>query len=247
MERITQFLKEPQKVSMLLAVLFFVGILFSAYQLFTLTSKLTGGSYDATFVTVALTFVIGVLAIHQAFRIRREVVVFKEKQTTDAQEQATKAEQAFTIDLNTFKNDIKNEKGIKAWQVGLNSLCQLLQAGQGALYQVKSAGKTKTAELTAGFALLLAEGKNASYQSGEGLIGQVVASGKSIYLDELPEGYQQQIVSGLGKAAPKYIFISALKKENETKAILEIATFAHLPEQVRKQAEEMATLLIDKI
>jgi hypothetical protein len=67
-----------------------------------------------------------------------------------------------------------------------------------------------------------------------------------MYLNELPEGYQHQITSGLGTSAPKYIFLTALKKDNEVKAILEVATFAHISEIIREQIEEMVSLLLEK-
>ncbi|MCA4899438.1 MAG: hypothetical protein ACK514_10865 [Bacteroidota bacterium] len=257
-ERVQSILKDPRKLSLLVAVLFCLGILISAYFLFTLPSelKLQGGLTDAmrttsifatTFSVVVVTFLIGVLAINQAMRIKREIIVFKERENTAAQEQATKEEQAFTIDMQAFKNAIKNEKGLKAWQEGLNTLCNLLQAGQGALYQVRQKEGSKVAALAAGFALIKNEGESDEFTAGEGLIGQLMVSGKSIYLDELPEGYQRQITSGLGMAAPKFIFITALKKDNEVKAILEVATFAPIGETARKQAEEMASLLLEKI
>jgi hypothetical protein len=258
MERINQLLKDPQKVSLLTAVLFLGGILVSAYFLFRLPNDLVykggmttttsaGGVYAKAFAWVGITMVLGMLAINQAMKVKKEIIVFKEKDAMTKQEENAKAEQSFAIDMQSFKNAIKNEKGLNAWQTGLNSICHLLQAGQGALYKISSEDGRKLAELANGFALIKNEGEIIRYQSGEGLIGQALASGKNIYLDELPEGYQQQIVSGLGTAVPKYIFIAAIKKENEVKAILEVATFAHLPEQGRKQAEEMAQLLLEKI
>ncbi|MFM8912580.1 MAG: hypothetical protein ACKOE6_06645 [Flammeovirgaceae bacterium] len=257
-ERVQNILKDPRKLSLLVAVLFCLGILLSAYFLFTLPSdlKMQGGLTDemrttsifaTTFSVVILTFLMGVLAINQSRRVKREIIVFKEKENTSAQEQAATAEKAFTIDMQSFKNAIKNEKGPKAWQEGLNALCNLMQAGQGALYQVKTKDGGKVAVLAAGFALIKNEGEADEFDAGEGLIGQLMASGKCIYLDELPEGYQRQITSGLGMAAPKFIFMTAVKKDNEVKAILEVATFAPIPENARKQAEEMASLLLDKI
>lgn len=246
MDRISQLWRDPQKLSLLMAAMFFVGILFSAYFLFALPDA-KAGTHANAFVVVGITFGFGVLAIHQAMRIKREVIVFKEKTTDLQQEQTSREERALAVDLQAFKKEIGNKKGTQAWQAGLQAICDLVQAGQGALYKVSDDNKQNTAELVAGFALLQAEGETIRFSAGEGLIGQALASGKNMYLDELPEGYQQQIVSGLGKAAPKYIFIAAIKKENQVKAILEVATFTQLSEQGQKQAEEMAQVLLEKI
>jgi hypothetical protein len=97
--------------------------------------------------------------------------------------------------------------------------------------------------MKSGFAVVLAEDeKNPSFQWGEGLIGQVAASGKSIYLDELPEGYASRIESGLGSALPKFLFILPIKKENEIIGVIEVATFTNLSEALRKQAQEAGTI-----
>lgn len=257
-ERVQSILKDPRKLSLLVAALFCLGILISAYFLFTLPSelKMQGGLTDAmrttsifatTFSVVVITFLLGVLAINQAMRVKREIIVFKEKENAVEKQDATKAAQDSAIDMQAFKNAIKNENGLKAWQEGLNALCNVLQAGQGALYQIKQKDGNIVAALAVGFALIKTEGDSDEYYAGEGLIGQLMISGKSIYLDELPEGYQKKITSGLGMAAPKFIFITALKKDNEVKAILEVTTFAPISESARKQAEEMASLLLEKI
>jgi hypothetical protein len=91
------------------------------------------------------------------------------------------------------------------------------------------------------------EGEPIVYEFGEGLIGQCAASGKSMLLDELPEGYTNAIVSGLGMAAPKYILIIPIKKEEVVTAVLEIATFSKLIGNSQKEAEQMATLLDEQI
>ncbi|MFM7855023.1 MAG: hypothetical protein ACKO96_24630 [Flammeovirgaceae bacterium] len=256
-ERATNILKDPYKLSLLLTLLFCVGILFSSYFIFTLPSelKMQGGLtnemrttpiFTSTFSVVFVTLLLGVLAIHQALRAKQEIIVFREKENTDTQEQLTITEQNARLDLQLFKDATDNEKGVKALQNGLNALCDLLQAGQAALYQVNVKDGAKVASLAAGFALMKNEGEKDEFSTGEGLIGQLMVSGKSMYLDELPEGYQHQITSGLGTAAPKYIFLTALKKDHEVKAVLEVATFVHISEITRKQVEEMASLLLEK-
>ena len=66
-------------------------------------------------------------------------------------------------------------------------------------------------ELKAGYALSIGESTVIKYEFGEGLIGQSAASGNTLYVDDVPEGYIK-IVSGLGSASPKYLLDCARKK-----------------------------------
>jgi hypothetical protein len=259
MKQLLETIKDPQKRSILMAALFFIGILFSAYFLLTLphdlvfrggmtTSGLATFVYAKVFVVIVITFALGFLAINATIKSKKEIIVYKEKKSeSDTSQTNSTDSQTALIDIQTFTNTIKNAKEGNALQAGLNSICQLLQAGQGAFYVVKNASGKQVVEMKSGFALPSGESDKVEFEFGEGLIGQAAASGKSMYLDELPEGYAQSIVSGLGMAAPKYLFIVPIKKETIVKAVMEIATFSPLNENSRKRAEEMATLLAERI
>ena len=256
MERFLQSLKNLDKLSLLLAALFFIGIVFSSYVLFTLPHDLVfkGGMistgvaswvYAKLFTIITITFALGVIAINTSLKAKKEIVVFKEKKSEDETNKSTRTESGkSSIDLQAFTNAIKGAKTEKSLQMGLNSICQMLQAGQGAFYQVNST--ERSVELKSAFALSIGESEIIKYEFGEGLIGQVAASGKSIYLDEVPEGYKS-IMSGLGMAVPKYLYISPVKKDNAVKAILEIATFSPIEDAGRTSVDEMARLLTEKI
>ncbi|MFM7487812.1 MAG: hypothetical protein ACKO13_12950, partial [Cytophagales bacterium] len=95
-ERLQRILKDPHKLSLLMAVLFCLSILLSAYFLFKLPAmlKMQGGLTDGmrttsifttTFSVVAATFLLGVLAINQSMRLKRELIVYKEKEKEIAQ------------------------------------------------------------------------------------------------------------------------------------------------------------------
>lgn len=255
MERFLQSLKNLDKLSLLLAALFFIGIVFSSYVLFTLPHDLVfkGGMistgvaswvYAKLFTIITITFALGVIAINTSLKAKKEIVVFKEKKSEDETSKSTRTESGkSSIDLQAFTNAMKGAKTEKSLQVGLNSICQMLQAGQGAFYAVNST--ERSVELKSAFALPIGE-HEIKYEFGEGLIGQVAASGKSIYLDEVPEGYKS-IMSGLGMAVPKYLFITPIKKDNAVKAILEIATFSPIEDAGRITVDEMAKLLTEKI
>jgi len=250
-----ELLKNPQKRSLILTALFYTAILISAYVLYRLPDNLIyeGGMTKSTdsfwvfgkaFIIVFIAFGIGITTINYSQKIRKEVIVFKEVSSQQTNT-ATDVETAnFALDKKTFANDLKGVKKNEIKQVGLNSICDLLKAGQGAWYDVKKSGDNKTLVMTASFALPV-ENQDSSFQWGEGLVGQAAASGKSIYLDELPEGYNNAILSGLGSALPKFLFVASVHQGDQVVAVLEIATFSALPENTRTQAIELVTILVE--
>lgn len=259
MERLLQLLKDTHKLSLLVAILFFIGIISSFYVMFTLphdlifkggmtSSSLASGVYTKLFIVIAFTFILGVIAINVTMNAKKEIIVYKEKRN---QEETTLTHgtdsKGTSIDIQTFSNTLKSLKADKILPLGLHTICQMLQAGQGAFYLIKFSNGKNMAEMKSTFALPINENESIEFEFGEGLIGQVAASGKAMYLDELPEGYSQTIVSGLGVAAPKYLFIAPIKKENKVIAVIEIATFSPINESSRKQTEEMAGLLAERI
>ncbi len=259
MERLLQILKDTHKLSLLTAILFFIGIISSFYVMFTLpndlifkggmtSSSLASGVYAKLFIVIALTFVLGVIAINVTLKAKKEIIVYKEKRSQEESTLANgTASNSTSIDLQTFTNSLKSVKADKILQFGLHTICQMLQAGQGAFYSIKSSNGKNIAEMRSAFAVPVIENESIEFEFGEGLIGQVAASGKAMYLDELPEGYNQAIVSGLGTAAPKYLFIAPIKKENKVIAVIEIATFSPINEIARKQTMEMAEQLVERI
>lgn len=60
---------------------------------------------------------------------------------------------------------------------------------------------------------------------GDGLVGQTFLEGDTVLITEVPAGYLT-ITSGLGDATPKCIVIVPLKYNDETHAVLELASFS---------------------
>ncbi|MFN7792058.1 MAG: hypothetical protein ACK5NM_05860, partial [Cyclobacteriaceae bacterium] len=92
MERLLQTLKDPGKLSLLLSALFYVGLVSSAFVLVTLPHDLVtkGGMtsngletlvYTKLFITLVVTFGLGIFAINTTHKAKKEIVVFKEKKT----------------------------------------------------------------------------------------------------------------------------------------------------------------------
>lgn len=251
-EKLQLLAKDPAKLSMALVFIFLLGILLSAYRMASLPSDLiyrggmTSSGSEAwvlakLFATVGITLLVGMAIIYFQFKVKKEVFVFVEKQQTNssAQESETSAEDA-NFDLKNFQDSIaKSKDTLEKKQNGLNLICKYLEAGQGALYSWSGS----EAKFTNGFAFA-PEQEVPAYALGEGLVGQA-ASGKSIYLDELPEDYVRTIESGLGIAKPRILFVLPLKKNNQVTGIIEVAAFKPLSENMRKKAMEAGNILAD--
>lgn len=251
-------LKNTGKLSLGLILMFFVGVLISAYTLFTLPHQLVikGGLPSlelawpvliTLFVSVGTTFVLAFAAIQALIRTRKETIVYIEKKTDEQSTAATREEIVGGLDFVAFKNELKLAKGEEEFlQTGLNTLCQQLQAGQGAIYLVKQRDEKRSIELTHGFAVSAGESSAPHFEWGEGLIGQAAAGGKSLYLDEIPEGYIT-VVSGLGTASPRYLVIIPMKSGEQVKGVVEIATFSPIRQEQLSRLDEMVQVLVEKI
>jgi hypothetical protein len=254
-EQIQLFLKDPAKVGRAATVAFFVMVAISTWYLAWFGNDLEEmgwinshrgtAAFAKLFVVIGLTFAFCYATIFFMQRTKKETIVYLDKKIENASSQSSTAGQSHdSLDFNSLKEKIKSGKKDEKWQAGLNELCKQLNAGQGALYTTNKKGEVKTIELTSGYALVLAEGEqNPSFNWEEGLIGQVAASGKAEYLDEMPEGYAARIESGLGGSLPKFLFIFPIKKENECIGVIEVATFTHLSDSLRKQAQEAGNIL----
>jgi putative methionine-R-sulfoxide reductase with GAF domain len=244
-----ELLKDRYKLGLLLAAIFFAGIIASLYSIYSLPHNLMLSSgYQSTFVsvyvTVGLTFVIGGLGIWVALQYRNEVIVFRDKQLLkDTSDSQTNDSNASTISLDTVKSAIRQGKNDKEnLAAGLNAVCKQIEAGQGALYLTDNSGGVRKVELKTGYALSMGESAVISFEYGEGLIGQAAAGGRTLYVDEVPDGYVK-IISGLGSASPKYLLIVPLKKQDQVIGVIEIASFTAISEDQKKFVEESAQLI----
>jgi methyl-accepting chemotaxis protein len=131
-------------------------------------------------------------------------------------------------------------------RAGLHAVCKQLDAGQGAFYLLQQDGENKKLILKSGYALNVSDSHVVSFELGEGLIGQAAAAAKTVYIDEIPQGYVK-IISGLGSASPRSLLIVSVKQHEKVLGMMEIASFTELTEQQRKFADEAAQLIAQKI
>jgi methyl-accepting chemotaxis protein len=242
--------KNRLTVSHVLAALFFLGVLVSAYMLYKIpdTLQVTSGFSQLVtpFIIIALTLVLGIAALIFSLEYKKELIVIRDRVITNQDETTgsdSKTSTAYSIaSIQQAVKDAKNSN--EAFQKGLQALGKTMEVGQGAIYNVASQGDTITAKFIDGYAFTLEEGKTIEFDSGDGLIGQSVASGKSLYIDEVPEGYIN-IVSGLGNASPRYLLIVPIKKENTVLGVLELASFTPFDAAKQKFAEAAAQVMAE--
>jgi methyl-accepting chemotaxis protein len=221
----------------------FVSGIFAIFSFGWLALSIINTEVDGIQIWLALatSIVLGGIAIFIFLSNPKEIVVIRERaqQEYEAAQQTEQEQQ--TIDLQAVSAAIKQNKKDDL-SAGLKAICKQLDAAQGAAYRLLKEDESSVVKLTTGYALSLGENQVIQYSLGEGLIGQAAAENKSLYVDEVPEGYMK-VVSGLGMASPRYLFITPIKKQNQVEGVLEISTFKPIKESERKFIEEAATLI----
>ena len=199
--------KRP-RVATMLTTIYFTGVLVSATLMY-------GHSIEPWYAVVAVTFFGGIVAIYFTARAKDEIVVYLEKKeevlAVDSKNNSD-GSQLDGIDMNTNYP-----------QHVLNEICKALGAGQGAIY-VEEEGELK---LKYGYAT----NETPAFKLGEGLVGRVAADRKTLYIDDLPEGYIT-VFSGLGNATPTRLALIPINS-----GVIELATFTDINESTLKHIE----------
>lgn len=245
--------KDHYRTGVLLALLFIIGIGISLYKVYSLPSGLSimsgySAAFAPVYITLGLTFLIGSLTIYYTLQHRREIVVFRDKNLEqEIADRENAAAGQSTISLDSVRSKLAEASNQKdALHNSLQAICKQLDAGQGAIYATTESNGQRKVELRSGYALNIGESTVISFEFGEGLIGQAAASGKTLYVDDVPEGYIK-IISGLGSASPRFILIVPIKNQEKVLGIVEIASFTAISGDQRKYVEESAQLIADKI
>ena len=247
--------KNSQRFSLLLATIFFLAVLVSAYMLYSIPYDLLnnagyGSMLTKIYLTIAFTLILGAITIFYAITSKKELVVFKEKADADENsENGTSASRSVgNISLDSVTSSLSNTGADQKDLLKdfISAVCKTIEAGQGALYESKEEEGKRKVILSSGYALNLGESAQIEYEFGEGLIGQAAAGGRTLYVDDIPEGYIK-IISGLGSASPRYLYIVPIKNEKEVKGIIEIASFNNFSDDEKKFVEAAADLLAKKL
>jgi GAF domain len=229
------------KISLLLAVLFILGVGVSLYIIYSLPHglQLAQGyepAFTKVYAVIGLTFAAGALSLLNALRYRKELVVFRDR-TLEAAVARQEADQAGKTTISLDSDML---------QLGLQAICKQLEAGQGAVYRIVDEDNKRKVVLDSGYALSIGESTVIKYEVGEGLIGQSASNGNTLYVDDVPEGYVK-IVSGLGSASPRYLLIVPVKTQGKVLGIIELASFTPINEDQRKFVEEASQFIAEKI
>lgn len=233
---------DPHRVSLVLALLFVLGLGATAYSIYSIPAD----GKTQIWIYLAITSLLGGFSLVLALRTKKEILVYKERSNQSSENDSMSAGNSTdgSMDLSEIKQLVQ-KPGKELIVNGLKAICKQIEAGQGAYYLVKEQDDSRWVELIGGYALSLGENATIKFDMGEGLIGQSAAEGKTLYIDEVPEGYMK-IASGLGMASPRYLLITPIKKEEKVTGVIEVSTFKALSDTQRKFVEEAAQLLSAK-
>jgi putative methionine-R-sulfoxide reductase with GAF domain len=232
-------------ISITLATLFMCGIVVAMYTLYQSDIQ---GIPNRFYLLLGVASIAGSAALIMALTERIELKVYQDRKKTETDSgQSQGNETKTTISLDAVKAALKSaHKPNDIMQQGLTAICKQLEVGQGAFYGLQQKDAKKFVGLKAGYALAVGEESEVEYELGEGLIGQAAATGQTLYLDEVPEGYVK-IISGLGSSSPRFILIVAAKKDNQVLGVIELASFAPFTADQRRFVEEGAKLIAEKL
>ncbi|MHB8951687.1 MAG: response regulator [Pirellulaceae bacterium] len=129
--------------------------------------------------------------------------------------------------LNKFAGMLQGQRDLfTVGQMLLSELAPLVNAQQGAIYQVEGGENKPSLRLLAGYAHRPTQSERIAL--GEGLVGQCALEKQRILLTDVPPDYAP-IHSSLGAAPPRNIVVLPALFEGETKAVIELASLHSLP------------------
>jgi HAMP domain-containing protein/signal transduction histidine kinase/DNA-binding response OmpR family regulator len=126
--------------------------------------------------------------------------------------------------LTKFARMLQGQRDLSTvGQMLLSELAPLVDAQQGAIYQMDADDEDDlpTLRLLAGYAQR--PGQPERIAAGEGLVGQCAVERQRILLNDVPTGYTR-IHSALGEASPASIIVLPVLFEGQTKAVIELAS-----------------------
>jgi PAS domain S-box-containing protein len=134
------------------------------------------------------------------------------------------------INVARFAQRLQGQRDMQTVaQLTLSELARLVNVQRGAAYLCDNRGPEPTLTLLASYAHEPGAGPPAELRVGEGLIGQCVLERRRILLEDVPSGYVT-INSALGSGRPLSLVILPVLFENETLAVLELASLSRFSE-----------------
>lgn len=259
-----------KRLNIIILIFFVLGIVFSAYQLYALPVLLEKQSTAVTpaiiseirpviwqinFV-IGLTLVLGLVSLVISmyllnFTKENERIVYVEKSEKEKKEEKEKEankEKAFDEHaLKEISDNFSQKRNLKTkCDALLSGLCNKVEASQGLFYITKKSKSKRYIELLSTYAFSLPDSEKLSYEFGEGLAGQAAKEGKTMNIQNVPEGYIN-IVSGLGASSPGHLMICPVKNGNEVEALVELASFKPFEKADENLIENALALVHDEL
>ncbi len=127
--------------------------------------------------------------------------------------------------LARFTRMLQGQREILAvYKLILTELAPLVNASHGVFYGMTGENEDARLVLRASYAYKERKNLSKQFRLGEGLIGECALEKERILLTNVPGDYVQ-ITSGLGNATPLNIVVLPVMFEEETKAVIELASF----------------------
>ncbi|MEM8564832.1 MAG: GAF domain-containing protein [Bacteroidota bacterium] len=256
---------DRQGLGLLLMLLYLICTIITIFLAFSLADNLIEsgavglhsvelgqGIFTRLLIAVVGTLLFGLGGLYYLLNNKTVELVYVEKKEEKSQDdQQAEEDQKFTdLDIGKIRKLAQSRKGNEAElvQTTLVEICNELKAGLGAFYKADKVKGINMLNMSATYALSLGETNRPSFEFGEGLVGQVASEKKLINIDEVPEGYLK-VVSGLGKAEPRYLLIVPVFKKGTIYGVAEIASFvtfnSSMVSSIEKAFEIMMNQLID--
>jgi two-component system chemotaxis sensor kinase CheA len=129
--------------------------------------------------------------------------------------------QSSVSELAVISNGINDVNQLA--QLFINKLAAMLGASYGVFYLRMGKGKQQKLVKVAAYAAYGTEKGMASFDLGEGLVGQSALENRIFYLDSVPDDYMK-ITSGLGQTSPKFILVAPISFEGRVEAVIELSS-----------------------
>lgn len=124
----------------------------------------------------------------------------------------------------------------------LETIASDIEICQGVIYVTQEENGTKFLKGAGTYAYHKLESELDQPQFGVGLVGQTAQEKKSLFINELPNGYID-VVSGLGKAQPSYLALVPLMYSGEVLGVIELASFTEFTEKDKELFEGIKDVL----
>jgi len=174
------------------------------------------------------------------------VEAYKEKEKEEESEVEINSESKYKDKAAEIKRLLEQEGAEQTiMNRAISKLCKDLEASQGALYKAVYEDGQRYLELFASFAYSVPDSRKIRFEFGEGLAGQAAKEGRTLILNNVPEGYIK-ILSGLGSGSPKALIIVPIIEDETTMGVIEVASFVEFDTDEQEYVQHCASLLAKK-